>query len=177
MLGFPFTSKPTDTRRWSNVGLLLGQRRRRWPSSEPTLDQRLVFANYDGAQHIFRKLHNLFLGVCILTMKAMTLKCEFIPSIPPFLSTTSATNVNSDMAVSTHCNFKNVVPTIFLIIMWAIYPIIWRIKTVFNFLYWRNANLLFGKNTITTSVNIFSSFDLKEIIIELRQQVTWLHLQ
>ena len=30
-------------RRSVNVGLSLGQRRRRWPSSKPTLVQRLVF--------------------------------------------------------------------------------------------------------------------------------------
>ena len=28
----------------SNVGLLLVQRRRRWPNNKPTLDQRLAFA-------------------------------------------------------------------------------------------------------------------------------------
>ena len=30
-------------RRWPNVGLLLGQRRRRWANSKPTLGQRLMF--------------------------------------------------------------------------------------------------------------------------------------
>ena len=33
---------PANTRRWSNVGLLMGHRPRRWPNNEPTLDQRLV---------------------------------------------------------------------------------------------------------------------------------------
>ena len=35
---------PAKTRRWYNVGSLLGQRRRRWPNSEPALYQLLVFA-------------------------------------------------------------------------------------------------------------------------------------
>ena len=33
-------------RRRPNVGLLLGQRRRRWPRSKPTLGRRLVFAGF-----------------------------------------------------------------------------------------------------------------------------------
>ena len=35
---------PAKTRRWYNVVSLLGQRRRRWPNSEPSLYQRLAFA-------------------------------------------------------------------------------------------------------------------------------------
>ena len=35
---------PANTRRWTNVGLMLGQRRRRWANINPTLVQRLVFA-------------------------------------------------------------------------------------------------------------------------------------
>ena len=35
---------PTNTRRWPKVGLLLGQRRRRWANIPPTLGQRLMFA-------------------------------------------------------------------------------------------------------------------------------------
>ena len=35
---------PADTRRWSNVGLTLAHRLRRWPNVSPTLDQHLVFA-------------------------------------------------------------------------------------------------------------------------------------
>ena len=31
-------------RRWSNVGQLLGQRRRRWANSKPALGQRIKFA-------------------------------------------------------------------------------------------------------------------------------------
>ena len=34
----------TNMRRWPNVGLLLGQRRRRWANSKTKLDQRLMFA-------------------------------------------------------------------------------------------------------------------------------------
>ena len=33
-----------NTRRWPNVGLMLGQRRRRWASISPTVGQRIVFA-------------------------------------------------------------------------------------------------------------------------------------
>ena len=35
---------PANMRCWPNVALLLGQRRRQWASSKPTLGQRLVFA-------------------------------------------------------------------------------------------------------------------------------------
>ena len=35
---------PGNTGPWSNVGLVLGQRRRRWPNFNPALDQCLVFA-------------------------------------------------------------------------------------------------------------------------------------
>ena len=35
---------PENMRRWVNVGLPLGQRRRRLANSKPTLDQRLKFA-------------------------------------------------------------------------------------------------------------------------------------
>ena len=35
-------STPANTRRWTNVGLMLDQRRRRWPNNKPTLFQRLV---------------------------------------------------------------------------------------------------------------------------------------
>ena len=35
---------PASTRRWPNVGLMLGQHRERWPSIMLTLDQCLVFA-------------------------------------------------------------------------------------------------------------------------------------
>ena len=34
---------PANMTRWPNVGLLLGQRRWRLPSSKPTLSQRLMF--------------------------------------------------------------------------------------------------------------------------------------
>ena len=33
---------PTNTARWANVGLMLGQRRRRWRNIKPTLAQRAV---------------------------------------------------------------------------------------------------------------------------------------
>ena len=33
---------PASTRRCTNIGLMLGQRRRRWPNFNPTLVQRLV---------------------------------------------------------------------------------------------------------------------------------------
>ena len=34
---------PANTSRWPNVGLMLGQRRRRWANIKPTLGQHLVF--------------------------------------------------------------------------------------------------------------------------------------
>ena len=37
-------SHPAITRRWPNVGSMLGQRRRQWPNINPTLGQRLVSA-------------------------------------------------------------------------------------------------------------------------------------
>ena len=37
-------ANPANTRRWPNVGLMLGQRRRRWANVCPTFVQRLVFA-------------------------------------------------------------------------------------------------------------------------------------
>ena len=37
---------PANMRRWPNVGLQLGQRRRRWANCKPTLGQRLMFAGY-----------------------------------------------------------------------------------------------------------------------------------
>ena len=50
----PFYNNPLSANHYSgnmrrrpNVGLLLGQRRRRWGNSKPTLCQRLVFAGYD----------------------------------------------------------------------------------------------------------------------------------
>ena len=36
---------PANMNRWPNVGLLLGQRRRRWANSKTTLGQRLMFAS------------------------------------------------------------------------------------------------------------------------------------
>ena len=35
---------PANPTHWSNVGLLLGRRRRRWPNNKPTLFQCFVFA-------------------------------------------------------------------------------------------------------------------------------------
>ena len=42
--------EPANTRRRNNVHLLLGQRRRRWPSNKSTLFHHLVFAG-DGTQN------------------------------------------------------------------------------------------------------------------------------
>ena len=35
---------PANTRRWPSVGIMLGQRRRRWANFNSTLGKRLVFA-------------------------------------------------------------------------------------------------------------------------------------
>ena len=40
---------PANTKRWPYVGLMLGQRRRRWANIKPTLGQPLVFA---GMAHV-----------------------------------------------------------------------------------------------------------------------------
>ena len=42
----PCRSIPANWRSWPNVGLLLGQCRRRWTNSKPTLYQRIMFAGY-----------------------------------------------------------------------------------------------------------------------------------
>ena len=39
----PRSHIPANIKRWTNVGLQLGQRRRRWANSKPTLDQRHMF--------------------------------------------------------------------------------------------------------------------------------------
>ena len=39
---------PANTKRWSNVGLMLGQRRRRLANFNPTLGQRIMFAGYEA---------------------------------------------------------------------------------------------------------------------------------
>ena len=40
---YNITHNPTNTRCWSNVVLMFGQRRRRWPNIKTTLDQHVVF--------------------------------------------------------------------------------------------------------------------------------------
>ena len=50
---------PENMRRWSIVGLLLGQRRRRWANSKPTLVQQLMFA---GIIFTSAPLWKLFVG-------------------------------------------------------------------------------------------------------------------
>ena len=48
-------------RRWPDVGLLLGQRRRRWANSKPTVGQRLMFAGYTG---IYIDIGHIKTSVC-----------------------------------------------------------------------------------------------------------------
>ena len=43
--------RPANTRRWTNVVLMLAQRLRRWPDIKATLAQCLVFAGRDG--HVY----------------------------------------------------------------------------------------------------------------------------
>ena len=38
----PVEPATANRRHWPSVGLLLGQRRRRWPNSKPTLEQRFT---------------------------------------------------------------------------------------------------------------------------------------
>ena len=49
------TRTPANKRRWPNVGWMLGQRRRRWPSIQPLLVQNCVPGQF---QLIFLKLVN-----------------------------------------------------------------------------------------------------------------------
>ena len=42
-----------NMRRWTNVGLLLAHRLRRWPNSKPMLGQRLMFAGLDMSSQSF----------------------------------------------------------------------------------------------------------------------------
>ena len=58
---------PANMKRWANVGLLLGQRRRRWANSELTLAQCLMFAGklkvkWDFSTNKGRNKCNTFLG-------------------------------------------------------------------------------------------------------------------
>ena len=70
---------PANTRCWNNAELMLGHRRRRWPSINPALFQRLVFAEYveryelfhcDNRREylrwpeVFRSLIGVYLRVC-----------------------------------------------------------------------------------------------------------------
>ena len=51
-LAFLYTSPyPAGMRRWANVGLLLGQRRRQWANNKPTLAQHLMFAGYEHVEY------------------------------------------------------------------------------------------------------------------------------
>ena len=43
------SARPANTRHWTNVELMLGQRRRRWANIRPTLDQCLGFAALSSA--------------------------------------------------------------------------------------------------------------------------------
>ena len=52
---------PAYTRRWPNVGLLLGQRRRRWANSKPTLGQRLMFAGLHVTEKNQRVHYTLYI--------------------------------------------------------------------------------------------------------------------
>ena len=48
---------PANTSCWPNVGLTLGQRRRRWANVSPTLDQRLVFAVKAKSRSGVKRVH------------------------------------------------------------------------------------------------------------------------
>ena len=48
------TRYPSNTRRWANVVLMLGQRRRRWPNIKTTLAQRHVFAGISSTVGVVR---------------------------------------------------------------------------------------------------------------------------
>ena len=72
-------SNPADTRRWNNVGWMLGQRRRRWANIQPTLFQRLVPAGkaYKRKEEKARSrwcaleiMHGFFPWICTDTVAA-----------------------------------------------------------------------------------------------------------
>ena len=54
---------PSKHESWPNAGLLLGQRRRRWVNSKPTLGQRLMFAgvwlSLEVLGHLHRRIQEL----------------------------------------------------------------------------------------------------------------------
>ena len=66
--------------RWSNAGLLLGQRRRGWANSKPTLGQRLMFAGITYATaapiHAQNTPNHLFKGRMWAKLNFDTLLCK-----------------------------------------------------------------------------------------------------
>ena len=52
-----FSRPPKQSRDWTNVGLLLVHRLRRWTNIKPTLDQRIVFADFTLSRTAFVTRH------------------------------------------------------------------------------------------------------------------------
>ena len=64
-LGGCLPISPTNNRRSTSAGLMLGQRRRRWPSIEPALIQRLVFVEGSVCPYISGDIVYLGCQTCI----------------------------------------------------------------------------------------------------------------
>ena len=90
---------PENVRPWNNAGLMLGQRRRRWPSINPTLVQGIVFA---AKKHWFNVV--IILGQ----------RCRRWPSIKPKLVAVSCLLERYIVSILIHCwaSIANVGPTL-----------------------------------------------------------------
>ena len=70
---------PANTRRWLNVVLMLGQRRRQWANIKPTLRQRLVFAGLWSPRLTCRTSRDI--GQSIYQMGIKPFRCRVIVGI------------------------------------------------------------------------------------------------
>ena len=71
---------PANTRRWTDVDLMLAQRRRRWASSKSTLVQCLVFAGLRGPCVIQKQLDWIFvLVVRNIIFRHISIKGSLLP--------------------------------------------------------------------------------------------------
>ena len=61
-------SNPINTRSWTNVGIMLAHRLRRWPDIKPTLGQRLLFNGKSAARCLSFRISRKYLPSlsCIL---------------------------------------------------------------------------------------------------------------
>ena len=59
IIAFVRVSISYHTRDWTNAGLMLGQRLRRWPNIKPALVQRLELLKNDGVVHVDLRVNNI----------------------------------------------------------------------------------------------------------------------